>query len=803
MDPLKKAQREHARQEARDQSIADFLGAIAKTWGISLPKTESTQSIGGSSNMDPEKKVRRDALRKEARDILITNSLTALTGLFLSMDGIEKLRGPQGIQGIRGEDGQTGFDGEDGKDGKDFTWDMMTAAMKEEIRGPEGLPGTPGQPGRNGMSFTWEMLTEEQKLSLRGNTGPMGATPRHEWEGTKLRFETKAGVWGEWTDLKGTPGESNQWEFNPQTGGVRYFGQLGDVEDLRDKAGKALRVNSTSSGIEYYTPEGGAAWGGITGTLADQTDLQTALDGKYSTSNPAGYITSSDLSPYLTIADATVTYQPLGTYVTGATDTTLTLTASTLGINLAKANNWSAIQNFAAVTGLGTTSPNARILHIVNPGPTYTTITGSISSITQSVNDCIINGSGTAFLSELKVGDVFVHPSNAILNVVITRVQSNTLANGIGAFLTGYTGAGFRVAKRAEALEDASGNVARTTTTGIISPFTSTTILPFNYFKGETFFGNEVLSQHGLYIRSAASDGRMYLGHSNSAANLLFAHGNGNIIATNITISGASAWDSPLYLGMPNYGSNQTGIYIDRSGTGANQSVTFQTRRYAVNNDAPELLFSANGIHFGRRDGSVWNEGIDQITLSMDKTTGYWQIGDLGTTTPTGAAAWLQVTGVTEQFRLRYNATNFLSVTLDANANAVFDLTAASGSPAFNFSDPVLLKLLVEANAAGSGSPNIITASESNTVFTNEGATALNYHTLPTAVAGLTYTFYVSDSDGIRITANTGDIIKINGVASATAGYAECLAIGGSITLTAINATDWVATSVIGTWTLA
>ncbi|CAB5217951.1 hypothetical protein UFOVP201_36 [uncultured Caudovirales phage] len=34
------------------------------------------------------------------------------------------------------------------------------------------------------------------------------------------------------------------------------------------------------------------AWGSITGTLSNQTDLQSALNGKYSTSNPDGYISS-------------------------------------------------------------------------------------------------------------------------------------------------------------------------------------------------------------------------------------------------------------------------------------------------------------------------------------------------------------------------------------------------------------------------------------------------------------------------------------------------------------------------------
>ena len=55
----------------------------------------------------------------------------------------------------------------------------------------------------------------------------------------------------------------------------------------------------------------GSTWGGITGTLSSQTDLQTALDGKYSTTNPSGFITASALSPYLTTATANATFQTL------------------------------------------------------------------------------------------------------------------------------------------------------------------------------------------------------------------------------------------------------------------------------------------------------------------------------------------------------------------------------------------------------------------------------------------------------------------------------------------------------------
>ena len=58
-------------------------------------------------------------------------------------------------------------------------------------------------------------------------------------------------------------------------------------------------------------PGEGGTWGSIVGTLSAQLDLQSVLEGKYSTTNPAGYITSAALAPYLTSATASATYQTL------------------------------------------------------------------------------------------------------------------------------------------------------------------------------------------------------------------------------------------------------------------------------------------------------------------------------------------------------------------------------------------------------------------------------------------------------------------------------------------------------------
>ncbi|MEY3851264.1 MAG: Nitrincola phage, partial [Verrucomicrobiota bacterium] len=87
--------------------------------------------------------------------------------------------------------------------------------------------------------------------------------------------------------------------------------ELHDVAITSPTNGQVLKYNSTTNLWVNGTDSSGVAWGGITGSLSSQTDLQSALDGKYSTTNPAGYITSSALSPYLTSATAASTYQTL------------------------------------------------------------------------------------------------------------------------------------------------------------------------------------------------------------------------------------------------------------------------------------------------------------------------------------------------------------------------------------------------------------------------------------------------------------------------------------------------------------
>lgn len=150
------------------------------------------------------------------------------------------------------------------------------------------------------------------------------------------------------------------------------------------------------------------------------------------------------------------------------------------------------------------------------------------------------------------------------------------------------------------------------------------------------------------------------------------------------------------------------------------------------------------------------------------------------------------------QFSFSSSTANAASADTGLARNAAGVVRVSDGSTGIG---KLLNAVLVEANTAGSGTPNAIAATESGTVFTNEGVTAKNFHTLPSAVAGHQFTFIVQDADGMRVVANTDDAIRVIDKVTAAAGYIESTTIGSTVTLVSINAVEWYATSIKGTWT--
>jgi len=196
----------------------------------------------------------------------------------------------RGERGERGQDGQNGRHGVDGKDGAD------------------GAPGARGSRGERG------------KQGEIGPRGPIGPMPRHEWDGTALRFEIAPDIWGMFVDLQGPPGPAGR-------GGGGGFG-MGQSVDLSgylkadgtvpltgdwdsgahkitagDLAGFTLQLTGTSM-IPTHTP-GGA-------TVQSKVDIPSLTLGTYEQTVAMGIAAASDpTARVLSLFDArTVSHQP-------------------------------------------------------------------------------------------------------------------------------------------------------------------------------------------------------------------------------------------------------------------------------------------------------------------------------------------------------------------------------------------------------------------------------------------------------------------------------------------------------------
>lgn len=105
--------------------------------------------------------------------------------------------GPVGERGPVGETGPVGPVGERGPAGETGP----VGATGE--RGPIGLDGPAGKTGERGERGPVGAAGTTGEKGEKGDTGP---APKHEWQGTKLRFERPDGKWGKLVDLKGEAG---------------------------------------------------------------------------------------------------------------------------------------------------------------------------------------------------------------------------------------------------------------------------------------------------------------------------------------------------------------------------------------------------------------------------------------------------------------------------------------------------------------------------------------------------------------------------------------------------------------------
>lgn len=198
------------------------------------------------------------------------------------------------------------------------------------------------------------------------------------------------------------------------------------------------------------------------------------------------------------------------------------------------------------------------------------------------------------------------------------------------------------------------------------------------------------------------------------------------------------------------------------------------------------------GARIGFVDDGAYGDHIDFLTKSTggsSTTTGHRvRITSNSSTGGNVLIGTTDTTGLTGAGGLKLNSTTTSTTT--ATGALIVPGGAGIAGPLYT-QQPVVARTTALS----------VAANQTRALFTNEGATAQVIFTLPTAVAGYEYTYVVQDTDGIRVTAASGDTIRIAGTVTAAAGYVENATIGGTLTLVSINATEWLAVASQGTWT--
>jgi hypothetical protein len=154
--------------------------------------------------------------------------------------------------------------------------------------------------------------------------------------------------------------------------------------------------------------------------------------------------------------------------------------------------------------------------------------------------------------------------------------------------------------------------------------------------------------------------------------------------------------------------------------------------------------------------------------------------------TGTGGIEWLLQTGNTASglnggFRVHNNTSGATRLFVGADGTSYLNGTFKSGPP-----------VAVKATSYP------VTADDRGTVFSNEGAVGLVTYTLPAPASGLRYTFVNRNAVGTKLQCAASTFIRLVGSATTSGGYVDATDVDNTITLVAINGTEWAVESIVG-----
>ena len=261
---------------------------------------------------------------------------------------------------------------------------MQKSTPRKDVDYRDGVDGKPGRDGktpRKGVDYftnkeiealfakypnTGQKDLGELQSTLEKDLGDKVTKAVVERIQSQMQVISPKPKWGEiFGDITTQTDLVNYVASHGGSGGATKFTQLTDVPNsYAGQAGKIARVNPGETGLEFGVSSASVAWGGITGTISSQNDLQTALNAKVNTSTTVnGHALSSNVT--VTAADIGLgsvdntsdANKPIST----ATQTALNLkedaankdSTVTLGISNTKYPTQNAVKTYVD-TGLGT-----------------------------------------------------------------------------------------------------------------------------------------------------------------------------------------------------------------------------------------------------------------------------------------------------------------------------------------------------------------------------------------------------------------------------------------------------------------